>query len=207
MAQGITVHGTGLVTLRPDTSTVILGVEALDRSARDAQATVSRQMHSLFSALRAQGIADDDLATQGISLDAQYDYSNQTQRLTGYLSSQTVLVRVRELAELGPAIDAAIEAGATRVNGISFSVDDPTAARAQARSLAMADARARAETLAEAAGVRVGRPTSIVEGGPTSAPPVPFPRMAFAEAKADTPIASGTTDITVDLDVTFAIEG
>jgi len=207
MDEGITVHGTGRVTLRPDTAMVTLGVEAGARSAGDAQAAASRGMQSLFAALRDLGVAQDDLATQGVSLEPQYDYSDHAQRLTGHVSTQTVMVRVRALPDVGTLIDAAIAAGATRVHGISFSVDDATAAQAQARALAMADARARAETLAQAAGVRVGRPTRIVEGGLANAVPVTFQRMAFADTGAETAVAAGTTDVTIDLDVTFAIEG
>lgn len=204
--EGITVHGTGRVSLRPDTATVILGVEAPAKTAGAAQNAGSRRMQSLFVALRGLGVTDEDLATQQISLEAQYDYTKEAPRLTGYLSSQTLLVRVHDLEGLGPLIDTSIEAGAARVNGVTFSVAEPAAAESRARTLAIADARARATTLAEAAGVLVGPATSIVEGGPPrGGQPIAFQRMAMME-KADTPVAAGTTEITVDVDVTFAIE-
>ena len=204
---GITVHGTGRITARPDTATVILGVESLQRSAGDAQAAGSRQMQSVLGALRDLVIADDDLSTQSVSLEAQYDYSGPQPRPTGYLASQTLLVRVRRIDQLGPVIDVAIGGGATRVNGVSFSVAEPGEAMRRARALAVGDARSRAETLAEAAGVTVGRAVSIVEGPPAHDPgPMPFARMAMME-KADTPVATGTTEISVDVEVTFAIGG
>ncbi len=205
--QGITVHGIGRVTMRPDTASVILGVESLQRSARAAQEAGSRQMRSVFAALRGLGIAEDDLSTQQVSLDAQYDYSGEAPRQTGYLANQTLMVQVRSMDRVGPTIDTAIEAGATRVNGITFSVAEPAEAERRARTLAIGDARARAETLAEAAGVKVGRALSIVEGGmPQSGPPIIFARAAMME-KADTSVAAGTSEITIEVDVTFAIEG
>jgi uncharacterized protein YggE len=117
-----------------------------------------------------------------------------------------VSVKVRDLTKVGPVIDTAVAAGANQVNGISFSVADPAAAASQAREAAIADAKARATELANAAGVALGAATMITE---VSAPgPIPFDyRMAAPAAdQAGTPILPGTTEVQVDVEVTYAID-
>ena len=117
---------------------------------------------------------------------------------------------VREIDDAGTVLDDAIDAGgdAIRVSHISFSLDDPEAAMAEAREAAMADAKARAETLAAAAGVSVGRPLSINESGGFF-PPVPIFRAEAAVADGagfDTAIAPGEQDITVTVSVVYELE-
>jgi hypothetical protein len=115
-------------------------------------------------------------------------------------------VRVLELAGLGPLIDAAVEAGATQVHGVAFSLVDPGPATDEARRLAVAEARRHAEVLAEAAGVRVGRPQRIAEGGAPSAPPVVFEKMAMMASDAgSTPVSTGTLEVVIEVDVRYSL--
>ena len=206
--QGITVNGTGKVTVKPDLATLTIGVQAQAPSAADAQAKASAAMAKVVEAIKGNGIAEADIATQWVSLEPQYNYKSDGSNPTviGYVSNQTVSVKVRDLAKVGPVIDTAVAAVANQVSGISFSVADPAAAASQARAAAIADAKTRATELANAAGVSLGAATMITE---VSAPgPIPYEYRTAAPAAdgAGTPILPGTTEIQVDVEVTFAID-
>ena len=207
--QGITVNGTGKVTIKPDLATITIGVQAHAQSAAEAQAKASAAMAKVVDAIKGNGIVEADIATQWVSLEPQYHYKSDGSApptVIGYVSNQTVSVKVRDLAKVGPVIDTAVAAGANQVSGISFSVADPAAAASQARAAAIADAKTRATELANAAGVTLGAATMITE---VSAPgPIPYDyRMAAPAAdQAGTPILPGTTEVQVDVEVTYAID-
>jgi uncharacterized protein YggE len=138
------------------------------------------------------------------------DYSSEKgPRVTGYQAANSVSVTVRELASTGSLIDAALAAGATSMDGLDFHVDDPSAAEEKARQLAIADARRRAATIAEAAGVRLGAVIGVVEGERGGGPlPYPVGRMMALKAEAaDTPVEAGSQEIVVSVSVAFSIEG
>ena len=203
--KGISVDGVGKVTVAPDLATIGLGVQAQAATASAAQAAASASMARVIAAIRRQGVAAADMTSQWISLQPQYAESPgiSPARVSGYQANQSLSVNVRHIDRTGALIDAAVAAGATQVNGVSFSVADPTAATAQARTAAMTDARQRALSLAQAAGVSLGAVVSISE---VSAPaPVPVYDGALAAPMARTPIQPGTTDLEVDIQVTFAI--
>ena len=121
--------------------------------------------------------------------------------------TNTVEATVRAIETAGAVIDAALAAGATSMDGLTFRVADPTEALAEARRLAVADARTRAATLAAEADVRVGSVVAIVEGGELSAgPPRPVAEFRMkAAADASTPVEAGTTELTISVAVEFAI--
>lgn len=134
--KGITVVGTGKVTLKPDLATIVVGVQAQATTAAKAQSQASAATAKIIAAVKGQGVADADITSQWISLQPQYDYSANgaaPPRVTGYQANQSLAVKVRQIDKAGPVIDAAVGAGANQVGGISFSVADPTGATAQAR--------------------------------------------------------------------------
>jgi uncharacterized protein len=204
---GISVQGTGIVTVTPDQATLSVGVQQQAATASAAQQAASAAMNKIIAAVKAVGVADADLATQWISLQPRYDNGptgNLPPKVSGYQANQSLQVTVRHLDKTGAVIDAAVSAGANQVGGVSFSLGDPSAATAQARAAAVADARQRARALAQAAGVTLGAPVWINE---VSAPsPIPFAAAAPAAGMAaSTPIQAGTTQVEVDVQVTFAI--
>ena len=165
------------------------------------QANATR-MTGLMTALRRAGIAEKDIQTSNLNLNAQYAYEpNQRPRLTGYQASNTVTVTVRDLIKLGQAVDATVEAGANQVNGISFGLADPTEAENAARLDAVKALTAKAELYARATGHRVQRLVTLSEGGGYSAPPPQLmAQMTMArEAKADTSISPGELKGRVDV--------
>ena len=201
----ITVHGTGTVTLTPDMATVVLGVQAQASTAKAAQSNASASMNAVIAAVKRHNIAAADMATVNISLGPVYDYSGNSQKLVGWQASQSLSVKDRNLNDTGSLIDDAVAAGANSVQGVTLSVADPSAATAQARAAAVADAKARAQGLASAAGVTLGSPIAIEETSAPSPTPVAMAAPA-AGAMASTPIVPGSFDVTVTVDITYAID-
>jgi uncharacterized protein YggE len=204
---GITVQGVGKITLTPDLATISVGIQSQAATAAKAQQAASAAMTRIIDAVKKAGVADIDLKSQWVSLQPQYAYSPSgtvPPRVTGYQANQALAIKVRAIETTGAVIDAAVAAGATQVSGISFSVADPTAATAQARNAAMADAKKRAQALAQAAGVSLGTLLTVTE---VSAPsPVPY-MAGDVKAGVDvaTPVQVGTTDLEVTVTATFAI--
>ncbi|HTS14905.1 MAG TPA: SIMPL domain-containing protein [Candidatus Sulfotelmatobacter sp.] len=207
--HGITVQGTAIVSLKPDLATVSLGVQAQASTASAAQSGANKAMAAVIAAVKGQGVADADLATQGIDLNPTYGDQtvSGTPRVTGYQASESLSVKVRDIDKVGPVLDAGVNAGATSVGGISFSLADPTAATAQARQMAVKDAHDRAQALATAAGVTLGAPISITEESATQPPIYYATGAAVAPDKSyvATPVQTGTTDVTVTVDIVYSI--
>jgi len=165
--EGIVVSGEGNVSVVPDLATVNLGVEAQDTTVTAAQEQATSAMEVVMAALADNGVADEDIQTQYFSIYRVTRWDDETwEEVTiGYRVSNTVSVKLQDMDNISLIIDAAIEAGGDliRVNGISFSVEDPSIYYEEAREEAMADAESRAEALAELAGIRLGKPTYITE--------------------------------------------
>ena len=190
----------------PDIATFSAGVVTQAADGNAALRQNAEQMNRVLAAIKAAGVADKDVQTSGISLNPQYRYEeNQPPRITGYQASNTVNVKLREVAKMGKVLDALVASGANQVNGPSFGIDDPEPLYDRARLDALKAARARAETYAGALGVRVRRIVSISEGG--AAMPSPMPRMAMMKAEAydSTPVAAGESSVSVNLDVVFEL--
>lgn len=203
----ISVAGSGKVTVVPDMATIDLGVLVQRDKAKAAREAGATAMTDVIAALKAQGIDDRDIKTAWVSLNPVYDYQSTTQRITGYQLQNTVTVTVRDLSKVSDVLDDSVIAGATTVNGISFDVADRTAAEAQARTAAMVDAKAKADTLASAAGVAITGVASISES--VSAPIWYAPEMSAAGAaqdRASTPVMPGSTDVTISVSVSYLID-
>jgi uncharacterized protein YggE len=166
-------------------------------------------MNAIIEGLKALGIADRDLRTSIVSVSPTYDYSANTgtPKLVGYTFTNLVAAVVREVDRLGDAIDAALTAGATNVDQLAFRVEDPSDAERGAREAAVADARAKAETLARAAGVSITGVAAMAESG--AAIPYAMPMMELASFKARdaaTPVEAGEHEIVVNLVVSYLID-
>jgi uncharacterized protein YggE len=203
----ITVTGVAEADAVPDLATVTAGVETRADTAAAALAANSEAMTAVFAALEAAGIERRDMQTSQLSIGPVYgpyrEGDPEPQRVIGYDATNTVTVRVREIAELGGVIDSLATAGSNRLYGIGFEVSDPEPHLDTAREQAVADARAKAELFARAAGVTLGPVVSISE-----ATQVPGPIMMRAEAMADAapPIAEGTVTLQAQVEIVYAIE-
>jgi uncharacterized protein len=197
---GITVTGVGTVTSVPDEASFTIGVQTQGSSAREALSANSEQMRRVIAAVKSAGVAKGDIKTQDVSVSANYADEG---RIDGYSARNSVLVKIRDLAQAGGILDAASNAGANEVYGPMLSSSDEDDLQAKALRGAVEDARKKAEALADAAGVRLGRVTSISEG--FAGGPQPYYEGVRALAKDAAPIEPGTQDSQTTVTVTFAI--
>jgi uncharacterized protein len=201
----ITVTGEGQVEAAPDMATMTLGVTTEGPTPAEAMAANSSQLAAVLERLRGAGISDQDLQTTGLSLNPnwQNDATGTAPRIAGYVATNMLTVRIRALDGLGAVLDAAIGQGANTFNGISFGLADPAPAMNEARRRAVADAMARAELLAGAAGVPLGPVLSITEGG-ASGWPAPAYRMDAAAA-SPVPVAAGQVSTQASVTMVFSL--
>jgi uncharacterized protein YggE len=203
-AEGtISVTGEGIVQTVPDQATLSLGVTTNGATAAAAMAANTTAMTAVIARLKAAGIAEADLQTSNLFLSANWGgYDGGAPKVIDYAASNMLNVRLRDIASLGEVLDAAVTDGANAVNGITFGLADPKPAMDEARTRAVADARARAEVLAAAAGVDLGAIVSITEGG---AFPGPAPMFRADAAAAPVPVETGEVAITANVTVTWAL--
>jgi uncharacterized protein YggE len=169
-APSITVSASAEVVVNPDRATVTLAVDSEGSTSAAAAADNARVTEAVSNALLAAGVARSDLVTTNYMVQAQWQYSNNNPpKRTGYQAHNTLLLAVGQLAALGPGIDAALAAGATRVENVEFDSSAASSARREALSMAVANAKQDAETLAKAAGGKLGalqELTTVGTGGP-----------------------------------------
>ena len=200
----ISVTGSGKILVKPDMADVSLGVQVTRQTLAAARNDAAQQMNAVIAALHALGITDADIETAYLDISPTYDYTGQSQRITGYQVTNQLTVHVKNLDQLAAVVDDSVGAGATNVNGISFKVSDQTAAEAQARTAAVHDARARADALAAAAGVTITGVASISET--SFSPPIWYGQPAAQDAAgAPTPIIPGMSEISIDVSVVYLI--
>ena len=162
----VTVTGSGEILVPADVAVVSLGVNARNAEAPRAQAEANEIIARIREALTGAGFAEEDINTGYVNLYGIYDYSSYGgEKITGYNASSTLAVRVEDMNRVGEVIDLAFGAGANMLDGVSFSVKDDTAARADALKAAVADAKEKAAVLAEAAGFTGLEIESIQESG------------------------------------------
>ena len=200
-AGGITATGVGTVTSVPDEASFTIGVHTQGPTAREALSANSQQMRRVIDAVKSAGVEKSDIKTQDVSVSA--DYVDEG-RIDGYSARNSVLVTIHGLSKAGAVLDAASTAGANEVYGPMLSRSDEDAQQAEALRDAVSNARKKAETLADAAGVRLGRVTAINEG--FSGGPEPYYASDTRAVKAEAaPIEPGTQDTQATVTVTFAI--
>ncbi len=196
---------TETVKAKPDIADVGAGVTSDAPTAVAAMAANAKAMDAVISRIKALGIDARDIQTTGINLGAQYDYdqANQRQVFRGYRASNRVNVTMRDVKRAGPVLDSLVAAGATDLSGPSFSIDDDTGSRAQARKAAFDKAQAQASEYARWAGYSAVRLLSVSEAlNPGQPVPMAEMRMVAADAKS-TPVEPGLVGTSVTVSVTY----
>jgi uncharacterized protein YggE len=211
----ISIEGRGEVTATPDTAYVTSGVTTQGTTAREALDANTKAMAELIATLKAAGIADRDIQTSGFSVNPNYVYSDARDangytlppKIMGYQVANTVSVRVRALDSLGAVLDRAVTVGANTINGVSFAVADPSTLYDQARKAAFADARAKAELYAGAAGAELGDIKTITESQGYGQPqPMMMRQMADVAAAAPVPVQAGELSFSITVSVSWELE-
>ncbi len=203
---GIWVNGQGTVNAVPDVAVLTMGVEVEAATVEQARAQAAASMNAVIAALKANGVAESDIQTQYFSIYTVRNYNDGKQEIIGYRVTNTVTASVREVDETGAVIDAAVAAGGDdiRVNSFYFTIDDIFAYQDEAREAAVADAKAKAQQLAELVGVSLGRVTYISESG-GSIPPIYYDSRATEDGAA-TPISLGELEVNVSVQVVYSID-
>ena len=230
---GIWVTGQGTAYAVPDVANLSMGVQAQAKTVSDALSQAAQAMNAVIGALKAKGVADQDIQTQGYNISPVYGQGVITLPpvtvspptapqptatpglppitlpgqpvIVGYQVTNTASITVRNLANAGAIIDAAAQAGgdSTRVQSIYFSISDPTKYYTQARTLAVNDAKAKALQLASASGVTLGAITYIAENQGYTPP---IYNAGAAVPGATTPISPGQTQVIINVQMAFAIQ-
>ncbi|QZD86245.1 SIMPL domain-containing protein [Qipengyuania psychrotolerans] len=195
------------VEAEPDLVNVSAGVTTDASTAVEALRLNSVEMRKVIDRLKALGVAERDIQTTGINLNARYDYDQRQQRqiFRGYQASNRVSVTLRDIDETGKVLDALVAAGATDLSGPSFSLDDDTSAKAQARGSAMTRGRAQALEYARMAGYADIRLLEVNETISGFAPPQPMMRQESVQTAADTsaPVQPGLVATSVNITVKY----
>jgi uncharacterized protein YggE len=199
--NGITVVGTGTADVVPDVADWSFGVRSQAATASDALSANASAMKDVLAALEGAGVAQKDVQTTEVSLYPETADDGRT--VTGYSASSTVTATVRQVGDAGKVVDAAVRAGASDVYGPNLHPSDTDAAYGEAVDEAFDEARAHAAAIAAKAGVSLGAPVAIVEGGGY----VPGPVMAYDRAAGAevAPVEPGTQQVSASLTVTFSI--
>ena len=202
------INATGEVTRVPDVAVISAGVVSRAPTATAALQQTANRIERVLAALKRAGIADRDIQTSNVNLNAEYRYpANQSPQLVGYTASNTVTIRFRDIGNSGKILDALVSEGANQINGPSLVVDKPEAALDEARAKAIAIGRGRADLYARSLGMRVVRVVAVNESGGSYPVPPPMPMYARAEAaQADTKIMPGEQKLQVNLAMTFELQ-
>jgi uncharacterized protein len=209
MARSIVVNGEGVVSATPDSARISAGVISQAATAAAALTANNTAMARVMESLRGAGILPQHIQTANFSVEPQYppfrpDAPADARRIIGYQVSNQVSVLVEDLTRIGTTLDALVRSGANQLGGIQFQFKNPKPLQERARQAAVTDARAKAGTLAAAAGVTLGPVLQIQEGAVNF--PMPRP-MAFEAAQArDVSISPGQSDVTVTVSVTYGIQ-
>lgn len=203
----MTLTGHGEVKQVPDMVTVTAGVATQGTTAAEALAANTAAMTKMMETLKAGGIPDKDIQTSNFSIQPRYDYNGNPPKLDGYDVSNTVTVTLHDVGALGGLLDKLVQAGSNQINGISFGVSKPDAALDEARKLAAADARHKAEVYAAATGVRLAEIISISEQQAYAPSPIPMrAAMKASMAAAPVPVEAGEQTLSMDVTITWEIE-
>lgn len=220
MTNTITVDGTGDATAIPDVATFSFSVNETAKTVADAQTAATAKINAALASVRAAGVADKDISTESYSIDPHYEYSGgvctatycppSKQTLTGYDVSETISVKIRDLTKAGDIFTTIGSIGVQNVNGLSFSIDDPSSIQADARGKAIADAQSKANELAKQLGVSLVRIVSFSEGSSQAPRPIMYAMDSKAAGATAAPMApeipAGQQKITDNVEITYQIK-
>ena len=199
-ALGITVNGVGTVTAKPDEAEFTFGVETQGQTADEALAKNSVAVQKVIDAVKGAGVAASDIQTQQVSVYPRY--SDNGQAIVGFTATNSVTAKIRDVSKAGAVTEAAVKAGANQVYGPTFSISNQNALYKSALDDAFADAKSKADAIAQTTGVTLGRVVNVVESGQSF---MPYPAASDAAGEAAPPIEPGLQEIQATLTVTFAI--
>ena len=213
----ITVRGTGIVSMDPDTATIMLGVRETSKDVGEAQGAVSEKLTKVIESLVAEGIKPENIHTGAISIYQNYDYSASSTDMGElyYWAENSINVRFSDIENAGKYIDLVARAGANTFNGISFSASDTEDAKKRALELSVENARRKADVLAAAAGMRVSGVQAIHEDGygdfggnyySSNSFDAMYAKAAGVEEDVETPVMADQIQVSASVTIEYAME-
>jgi uncharacterized protein YggE len=210
-ARTITVNGDAKVTSKPDLAIIALSVVTQGQTVKQVTTENNQKMNKIIDEIKKVGVEAKDITTSQYNLYPEYRYpDNRSPQITGYKLDQEISVKVRVLDKVEEVLDNGIKAGANQVGQLMFDIDDASPLKKEARELAFKAAKEKAQEMASAAGVRLGRVVTFSEGN-EYIPPSPYPNMLMGKAEAmdvaQAPsIEPGSKELRINVSVTYEIE-
>ena len=203
----ISLSATGTVTARPDRASISTGVSSEADTARMALNENTAAMSKIIAALKTQGLSPKHIQTTDFSVHPRYRHykDGRPAEVTGYKVTNSVRIQVIDLEKLGAILDQVVTLGGNEIGGISFELSNLEEMKNKAREAAMAKAIEKAKLYAKAAGVKLGKVISIQEHS-FSPGPRPMMRTAMAAEAASVPIEAGENSVSINLNVSWALE-
>ncbi len=206
----IQVTAQGTVRVEPDIAYITLGVQSQAKTAEDSQAANTEKMTALYQALEQLGIAEKDYYTSQYNVNPNYTYTDNTQRITGYTTTNMIEVTMRDLSQIGTLLDAAAKAGMNQAYSLQFGLENPDAAGLDALQTALSNADTKAKLMAETTGVQIVRILSVKDSVVSTTTPnyryeYAKPEAAY-DAAASVPVSSGTMEVTMQASIVYKIK-
>jgi len=207
----ISVQGRGEVTAAPDIAELTFGVDTLRQTtAEQAMGVLSKRMNAVMDAVKQQGVEEKDITTQNLSLQPSYDWGDGKRIDRGFEATQSLRVKIRDLAKIGEVLTAATSAGANQAGGVSFTIDDPENLKASAREKAIINAEEKAQALAVQLGKQLGKLKGFSEGGGDVPMPYRFDSAVMSQglggAAEAIPLPAGEQDIVVTVVMSYELQ-
>lgn len=204
VAYGVVASGDATVSKKPDLATISAGVQSQQSNAATAQSDLAAKAAKLINRIKALGVADKDLTTSGYWLGPTYGPGGQT--ITGYRATEQLQFKWHNVDTVGKALDAVVQEGDATNISVGFGLADPKVVQAEARSLAIGDARTKAQAMADAAGVKLGPVMRISDLSSYSRYPSPMMYASGAALKdsSQIPVGELTVQVSVEVDFTLA---
>ncbi|MDR3091026.1 MAG: SIMPL domain-containing protein [Clostridiales bacterium] len=213
LADGrVTVTGSGKVTVSPDTAIISVGVRNEGTDAESVAKENAEKMAKVVAAAKSAGVAEEKIKTSRLSLNPKYSYEKNTSRIVGYNASNQITLTVADIEKAGVILDAAFKAGANYGGGITFTLSDRDKYYQQALTAAVTNAKAKADTIAKAAGVKTLAPSEITEsGGYNSYSPIYYNdamesangMMKAASDSVTTPVSAGEIEVSATVSIVY----
>ena len=196
------VMGEGKVSVTPDIAKLSFGIQQTGPSLKQVQNDVNAKTKTLTSALKKLGVDEENIKTVSYNVYPQYDYTNPGQKITGYLVSTDYEVTIKDFDKVNEIIVAGTSTGANTVGNISFELNDSTKTEKtnEAREKAVADAKSKAEGLAKAAGISLGKIINVSENQNLGIRPI-----AFSDKSTQPEIQPGTTEINIVISLSYEL--
>ena len=214
-SRTITITAEGRVSASPDTAEVGASIVSNGSTAQATQSGMDQKAAQLLAYLKTSGVAASDISTSGYSLYPQYDYTaGNNNKITGYSASETLQAKIHDLNKVGDILGGITQNGANQIQSVSYIFNDPNQLQEQAREQALSSAGQKAQALADAAGVKLGKLVTFTVDNNNSTSPV-YPMAMSVSAgiggTASAPanissVPSGTQDIIEDVSVTYDLK-